>query len=85
MNELLQDDMAKWDPQSNSLVEIIIGGALRSSISKKSYKIFIFTCPKSHITSKMIIYANFIFNVKFKSNLKLKNLPTKSSNLFHFI
>jgi hypothetical protein len=50
MNELLQDDMAKWDPQSNSLVEITIGGALRSSISKKSYKIFIFTCPKSHIT-----------------------------------
>jgi hypothetical protein len=24
-----------------------------------------------------------IIDVKFKSNLKLKNLPTKSSNLFH--
>jgi hypothetical protein len=30
MNELLQDDVAKWDPQNNSLVEITIGGALRA-------------------------------------------------------
>jgi hypothetical protein len=28
MNELLQDDVAQWDPQNNSLVEITIGVAL---------------------------------------------------------